>query len=90
MKAKKLLDTLNTYMNPELQKKEGIDVGLSKVLKKLKKKELKLQDKIDRETDGVTRQRMEKDLKLVHAQRKKGIALLKTMRKDEEDTGETA
>jgi len=89
MKAKKLLDTLNTYMDPELQKKEGIDVGLSKVLKKLKKKEIKLQDKIDRETDGVTRKRLEKDLKLVHAQRKKGISLLKTMRKDE-DTEETA
>ena len=80
MKLKKLLKKLNDYLHEEEQQQHDRDDGLARVLKKLKKKELKLQEKIETEMDELERKFLEQELKIVHSQREKGIRLLSEMR----------
>jgi len=80
MKLQKLLKTLNKYLNAEGQQKREKDEGLSEVLKKLKKKELKLQERIEAEKDEDERRILEQEMLIVHGQREKGIALLSEIR----------
>ena len=80
MKLKKLMKHLGSYLDPASESMEEQDEGLSKVLKKLKKKEAKLKDKADSEKDKMLRHLLEQEINLVHAQRKKGIQLLAELR----------
>lgn len=80
---KKLLKKLNSYINAEAEQLQHEDEGLSKVLKKLKKKEKHLDALIGAEKDAEEREMLEQELKVIHSQRKKGIALLSTVRKKE-------
>jgi hypothetical protein len=82
MKLKKLLKKLNSYFDQSAEQKLQADEGLSKVLKKLKRKELKLQEEIKLAIDEEEREMLEQELKIVHSQRKKGIALLSEARKE--------
>ncbi|ATX81500.1 hypothetical protein Ga0123462_0630 [Mariprofundus ferrinatatus] len=77
---KKLLKKLKTYLNAEADQLQQEDEGLSKVLKKLKKKENHLKELIASETDADEREMLEQELDVVHSQRKKGITLLSTVR----------
>lgn len=80
MKLKKLLKKLGVYLHEDRQKtSEKLD-GLSRVLKKLKKKEQKLQAEVEAEAGEAERKLLEQELKIVHGQREKGIALLSEMR----------
>ena len=83
MKLKKLLKKLKRYIDSDNEKLIAKDEALSKVLKKLKRKELKLQKQFDREKNGEERELLEQELKIVHEQRKKGIALLSELRDKE-------
>jgi predicted nucleic acid-binding Zn-ribbon protein len=78
---KKLLKKLNSYINTEAEQLQHEDEGLSKVLKKLKKKEKHLKELVAAETDVDEREMLEQELKIVHSQRKKGIKLLSSLRK---------
>ena len=78
---KKLLKKLKSYMNAEAEQLQQEDDGLSKVLKKLKKKEKHLKTLIAAECDKDEREMLEQELKVVHSQRKKGITLLSSVRK---------
>ncbi len=80
MKLKKLLKKLNVFLHAEEQLQHDKDEALANVLKKLKKKEMKLQEEIDLETDEVERKFLEQELKIVHSQREKGIGLLSEIR----------
>ena len=80
MKLKKLLKKLNDYLHEEEQQQQDRDEGLASVLKKLKRKELKLQEEIEAEMDELERKFLEQELKIVHSQREKGIRLLSEMR----------
>jgi len=80
MKLKKLLKKLNGYLQEDHQQKREKDEGLSKVLKKLKKKEMKLKRDIEDEKDETERKLLEQELLIVHGQREKGIAMLSEMR----------
>jgi predicted nucleic acid-binding Zn-ribbon protein len=79
---KKLLKKLNSYINAEAEQLQHEDEGLSKVLKKLKKKEKHLKELVAAETDVDEREMLEQELKIVHSQRKKGIELLTQVRKE--------
>lgn len=76
MKLRKLLKKLNDYLYEDEYKRHDRDEGLSKVLKKLKKKELQLQEEIACEMDEGERRLLEQELKIVHSQREKGVRLL--------------
>jgi len=78
---KKLLKKLKSYLNAEAEQLQQEDEGLSKVLKKLKKKEKHLKELIAVEEDAEEREILEQELEIVHSQRKKGIELLSTLRK---------
>jgi len=78
---KKLLKKLKSYMNAEAEQLQQEDDGLSKVLKKLKKKEKHLKALIAAERDKDEREMLEQELNVVHSQRKKGITLLSSLRK---------
>ncbi|NWF38034.1 hypothetical protein F3F96_02620 [Mariprofundus sp. NF] len=78
---KKLLKKLKSYMNAEAEQIQQEDDGLSKVLKKLKKKEKHLESLIASERDKDEREMLEQELQVVHSQRKKGITLLSSVRK---------
>jgi len=80
MKLKKLLKKLDVFLHAEEQQRRDKDEALAEVLKKLKKKEMKLQEAIDLESDEVERKFLEQELKIVHSQREKGIGLLSEMR----------
>jgi len=78
---KKLLKKLKSYLNAEAEQLQHEDEGLSKVLKKLKKKEGHLKELIAAEKDAEEREILEQELNIVHSQRKKGIGLLSEIRK---------
>jgi hypothetical protein len=81
MNFNKLLKKLKSYMDADTEQLQQEDEGLSKVLKKLKKKENLLKEEIAAETDDEERELMEQELKVIHSQRKKGIELLSSLRK---------
>jgi len=87
MKLKKLLNKLNAYFNQSVEQTLQTDEGLSKVLKKLKKKELKLQEQLDQERNPEVREIIEQELKIVHRQRQKGIELLSELRNRQPEGG---
>jgi len=78
---KKLLKKLKSYMDADAEKLREEDDGLTKVLKKLKKKEQHLKTLISAEKDKDDREMLEQELKVVHSQRKKGVKLLSSLRK---------
>jgi len=53
MKLKKLLKKLNFFLHADKQLQHDKDEALANVLKKLKKKEMKLQEELDLETDEI-------------------------------------
>lgn len=77
MTRKKLLNVLEELLNTEAYKKNKQQEALKKVLKKLKKKELKIKEKIKICKNSDEQKKLEMELEIVHAQRKKGIAVLK-------------
>ena len=83
MKLKKLLKKLNAHIDKKKEQDMQAAEGLSKVLKKLKRKEQKLQKQLENESDADERELTEQELKIVHSQRKKGIQLLSDLRKKE-------
>jgi len=80
---KKLLKKLKSYMHEDIEALQNQDDGLSRVLKKLKKKEKHLQQLIDKEGDADEREVLQQELNVVHSQRKKGITLLSSIRKND-------
>ena len=84
MKLKKLLKKLNAYFDQTAEQKLQTDEGLSKVLKKLKRKEQQLQSALEQECNAEESELLEQELQIVHSQRKKGIALLSEIRKKNE------
>jgi len=81
---KKLLKKLKSYLDVDSEQLQQEDEGLSKVLKKLKKKEQHLKALITNEENDEEREMLQQELNVVHSQRKKGIALLSGMRKKED------
>lgn len=85
MKLKKILNQLNAHIDKKKEQDMQAADGLSKVLKKLKRKEQKLQSQLEHEKDMEEREMIEQELKIVHSQRKKGIQMLSDLRKKTED-----
>jgi len=76
-----LLDKLGDMLQPEAREKKGYRKKLKALLKDLKRKEMKLKDKLEATDDERKRNRLEKELEIVHTQRKKGIESLAETKK---------
>jgi hypothetical protein len=81
MGLNKLLDKLGGLLDPEVEKKKKFRKKLKSLLKDLKVKENELKAKLEATSDDRKRDRLRKEIEIVHAQRKKGIKVLREAEK---------
>ncbi len=79
MKTKRLLEKLALYLNADRRALLAERDSLKKVLKKLKKKERRLKEKLAAETDAERIRKIERNLKIIYVQRQKGVKLLRDL-----------
>lgn len=80
MKLLKLLEITQKYLNDDKLKKSERKKCLKDIQQKLKKKKKQLKEKIADEQDAKASERLNKNLDIVTAQRKKVIAALKELK----------
>lgn len=80
MKAKKIIKMADEYMGVENRKRKEKIKYLKQALKKLSKREKKLELKFAEE-DG-NKEKISNELALIHAHRKKGLRLLKQLEEE--------
>jgi Skp family chaperone for outer membrane proteins len=73
MGLKKLLSKLSDMLDPEVELRKKNRKKLKVILKELKTKENKLKEKLESTDDEHKRDRLQKELDLVHKQRMKGV-----------------
>lgn len=86
MKTKKLLARLADFMNKDRGTQREELEHIREVLKKLKKKEQRLREKLDADPDEEERRELEGKLEVVHAQRTKGLERVKALRENRRGT----
>lgn len=77
MKQKKLLEKLKIFFDSDAREREKQKSDVKDILKKLKKKEHHLKNKLEEEGDEEKRNRIQQKIDIVHAQRQKGIKIVK-------------
>lgn len=85
MKTKILLEKLKDHMNAERRDQLAKYESIKRILKKLKKKENTLKDKLKAEQDEKIRGRLQKEMDVLFAQRKKGVKLRKELKEAKEN-----
>jgi chromosome segregation ATPase len=83
MKIYKLLDKADDYLNAKNRKLKSKIKCLKHVLKKLSKREKKLNLKF--EEGRGNKEKISKELALIHAHRKKGLMLLKRLKSEQKE-----
>lgn len=81
MRAPKLLKIVKRFLSADKEKQYEHTKCFNNVLKKLKKKENILKNKLKHEQNEKNRKQLQKELAVVHAQRKKGIEAIKKLKK---------
>ncbi|PLY13527.1 MAG: hypothetical protein C0631_13670 [Sedimenticola sp.] len=80
MKTSKLIKRAEEFFSAEKkQQREEID-SIKEILKKLKKKQRTLKEKLEKEKDNDDRKQLQKELRTLFAQRKKGLKVLKKIK----------
>lgn len=77
MGLKKLLDKLGDMLDPATEKRNKHRKKLKAILKELKAKEKALKQKLESTEDEHKRDRLRKELDIVHTQRMKGVSVLR-------------
>ncbi len=86
MKINDLIAKADSYLNSDNQKRKAKIKCLKHVLHKLKKREKKLEKQY---IEGKrTKEKMSKELAIIHAHRKKGLDVLKQLKTDGKETKE--
>lgn len=80
MTSEKLIDKFHTLLNMERRKQEEKRDKIRVLLKKLKKQQMVLKAKLEKEQSADDRKRTKRNLKVIQAQRKKGIKLCKSIK----------
>jgi len=80
MKIKRLLDKLTGILSAERHAQLAKYTSLKKVLKSLRSEKNKLKEQLAVEADKDTRHEISSRLKVISAQRKKGLRLLKELK----------
>ncbi|MES9937311.1 MAG: hypothetical protein ABW120_06960 [Sedimenticola sp.] len=81
MKTPKLIKRVNEYLDAGKNKQREQKDSIKDILKKLKKKERALKEKLGKEKNEKHRKKIQKDLDIIFAQRKKGLKALKKLKK---------
>jgi hypothetical protein len=82
MKTKKLLSKLADLLNADRRAQIENVRCIKEILKKLKKKERDLKEKLDEEDDPDKRAEIDAKLRVIYAQRTKGVGILQELRGD--------
>ena len=82
MGTEKLLDKLTNLLDEKRHNQQKKHRNLKKLLKKLKKRQEKHKKLLAAKKDPEGRKRIERTLKVIYAQRKKGIKLYKDISRD--------
>lgn len=87
MGRKKLLKKLAEFFDRDMRERGQRDDELADLLNRLKAKETEMKERLDSISDPEELKDMKKKIDIVHAQRKKGIGMLKDVRNpyDEKD-----
>ena len=80
MTSEKLIDKFHTLLNMEQRKQKDKRDKIRDLLKKLKKQQVALKTKLDKDLSSDDRKRTKRNLKVIQAQRKKGIKLCKSIK----------
>lgn len=80
MKTKKILARLKSFMNADRRAQAAQSGAIKELLGKLKQKERELKQKLEHTTDDKERDKLAVKLAVCHAQRKKGLAILKEIK----------
>ena len=80
MTANRLLDKLKNYLNAERRAQLTKYNSIKRILKKLKKKENALKDKLKKESTEKAQKQLKKEMDILSAQRKKGVKMLKELK----------
>ncbi|MCU7807942.1 MAG: hypothetical protein KZQ73_08775 [Candidatus Thiodiazotropha sp. (ex Semelilucina semeliformis)] len=80
MTSEKLIDKFHTLLNMERRKQKEKRDKIRTLLKKLKKQQMVLKGKLEKEQSADDRKRTKRNLKVIQAQRKKGIKLCKSIK----------
>ncbi|MCG8016121.1 MAG: hypothetical protein JAY97_07885 [Candidatus Thiodiazotropha sp. 'RUGA'] len=80
MTSEKLIEKFGLLLDMERQKQIRKRDKIRTLLKKLKQQKLALKDRIDQEQNPQNRKRLKRNLKVIQAQRKKGIKLCKSIK----------
>lgn len=82
MKKTSVLAKLSRFFDKKRRRQEAKTKQLKALLKNLKKQEVKLRDKLEKTRDDNRRAQYERQLKVLHEQRKKGVALRRELSRD--------
>jgi hypothetical protein len=82
MSTRKLLDKLKGILSAEHDAQQKKYKSLKKILKALRDEKTHLKKEIERVTDEAEREHLESRLKVISMQRKKGLTLLKELKKE--------
>lgn len=80
MKAQKIISTAEEFLKSSDNKTIHKSKFLKKILKSLRIRERKLEKRL--ELKSVNEEKIKRELAIVHAYRKKGLKVLKKMKKD--------
>jgi hypothetical protein len=75
----KLIKKFQAILDVDRKKQKDKRDKIRGLLKRLKKKERTLEAKLQRESDSTARKRLKRDLKVLYAQRKKGVKLCREL-----------
>ena len=81
MKIKKLMRRAEEYLNSDERKRKEKRRYLKQVIRKLRQHEKLLKHELANCQDDDQCQQLKKEILLAHSQRKKGVHLLKTLKK---------
>ena len=87
MKVQKLLDKLTDILSDERHAQMEKYKSLKKVLKALRVEKVKLEKELANTTDPQPRHDIESRLKIISMQRKKGLEVLKGLKKERKQKG---
>jgi hypothetical protein len=81
MGTEKLIDKMHGLLKLDREQLKKKRDKVRSLLEKLKKKQKDLEEKLANEKDEEKKKRLEQNLKVIYAQRKKGIKLCKSLKK---------
>lgn len=81
MKIRKLLEKTRALLDPKERNNEARKKHLKHIIKKLRQREKTLHQRLKTESSKTKSAKMREHIKLAHAQRKKGLKVLKSLKK---------